>query len=57
MASRLLTRLDEAIARERRPLEQLLLGAERVGLLARAGRLLDARRAMVPLRARHATHP
>ena len=57
MASRLLTRLDEAIARERRPLEQLLLGAERVGLRARAGRLLDARRAMVPLRARHATHP
>lgn len=57
MASRLLQRLDAEIAQQRDPTEQLLLRAERVGLLAREGRLDEARRALGPLRVRHAAQP
>ena len=57
MASRLLERLDAAIAQQRDPTEQLLLRAERIGLLAREGQLDEARRALGPLHAKHAAQP
>lgn len=57
MASRLRERLEAAIARERDPTEQLLLRAERIGLLAREGLLDEARRALAPLHAKHAAQP
>ncbi len=50
MASRLLARLDAALVTERRPLEQLMLRAERAGLLARSGRVQEARAAVLALR-------
>ncbi len=57
MSSRLLARLDAAIAQAADPLEADLLRAERIGLLAREGRLVEARKALQPLHERHAAQP
>lgn len=54
MASRLLARLDAAIAAERDPLEAELLWAERIGLVAREGHPVQARRELAALRTRQA---
>lgn len=50
MLPRLVLRLDEAIASESRPLERECLKAERAGVLARLGRMPEARFALSGLR-------
>ncbi|WP_119290715.1 hypothetical protein [Azohydromonas sediminis] len=57
MASRLLARLDAAIATTRQPIELACLRAERAAFLARQGRLDDARRTLADLHARFALRP
>jgi len=57
MASRLLARLDAAIAQTRQPLELACLRAERAAFLARLGRLDEARRTVADLHARFALRP
>lgn len=55
--SRLLARLDAAIAQAADPVEADVLRAERVGLLAREGRLDEARAGLGPLHRRHHLRP
>ncbi len=57
MVSRLLVRLDVAIAKTRDPVDNACLRAERAGVLARQGRLDDARRAIADVQARFALRP
>lgn len=57
MNSRLLACLDAAIAQASDPIEADVLRAERVGLLAREGRLAEARSALAPLHRRHHLRP
>lgn len=57
MVSRLQERLEAAISAAADPLEADLLRAERAGLLAREGRLAEARQALQPLQQRHAAQP
>lgn len=57
LRSRLLARLDAAIAAARHPVEQACLRAERAGLQARLGHLALARQAIDQLRAQFASHP
>lgn len=55
--SRLMARLDEAIARERHPLQRACLQAERAGFLARQGQLGAARVVVSQLKQQFATPP
>ncbi len=57
MVSRLLSALDARIARTRDPLQNDCLRAERATLLARQGRLDEARAELDRIRARHAAKP
>ncbi len=57
MASRLLTRLDASIAAASTPTKADCLRAERAGLLARLGRLGDARAALSSLQMQYSSHP
>jgi tetratricopeptide (TPR) repeat protein len=57
MNSRLLAQLDAAIAQTANPVEADVLRAERVGLLAREGRVDEARSALTPLQRRHQSRP
>jgi hypothetical protein len=57
MASRLLARLDAAIAQTRQPVELACLRAERAAFLARQGRIDEARRTLADLQARFALRP
>lgn len=57
MSARPLARLEAAIAATADPVEADVLRAERVALLARAGRVGAARKALPALRQRHAAHP
>ena len=57
MVSRLLSALDTRIARTRDPLQNDCLRAERVTLLARQGRLEEARAELARIRARHTAKP
>ncbi|HMM85430.1 MAG: hypothetical protein ACLGIT_07165 [Gammaproteobacteria bacterium] len=57
MASRLLARLDDAIARARDPVDAACLRAERAGLIARLGRLDEARREIDAIKSRFALRP
>ena len=57
MASRLLARLDAAIAKTRDPVGNACLRAERAGVLARLGRLDEARRTIEALHARFTLRP
>ncbi len=57
MKSQLLARLDAAIARAGDPLSADMLRAERVALLAREGRLAEAREALAPLHQRQQIRP
>lgn len=57
MASRLLARLDVAIAKTRDPVANACLRAERAGFLARQGRLDEARRTIDDLHARFSLRP
>jgi tetratricopeptide (TPR) repeat protein len=57
MASRLLARLDAAIAKTRDPVQNACLRAERAGFLARQGRLDEAQRTIDDLHARFSLRP
>lgn len=57
MVSRLLSALETRIARTRDPLQNDCLRAERTTLLARQGRLDEARAELARIRARHAAKP
>lgn len=57
MASRLLARLDAAIAKTRDPVHNACLRAERAGFLARQGRLDEAQRTIDDLHARFSLRP
>jgi len=57
LRSRLLARLDTAIAAARHPVEQACLRAERAGLLARLGHIALARQAIDQVRVQFAQHP
>ena len=57
MASRLLATLDARIAKIRDPLQQACARAERAALLARQGRLADARAELAAIHARHDGRP
>lgn len=57
MVSRLLSALDARISRTRDPLQNDCLRAERTTLLARQGRLEEARAELARIRARHAAKP
>ena len=55
--SRLLTRLDAAIAAANHPVKADCLRAERAGYLARVGRLDEARQTLSSLHMQYASHP
>ncbi len=57
MASRLLSALDARIAKCRDPLENTCLRAEKAALLARQGRLDEARAELAVIHARYDSHP
>jgi hypothetical protein len=57
MASRLLGTLDARIAKTRDPLQQTCARAERAALLARQGRLEDARAELASIHARYDSRP